>query len=412
MLIEINILKFGPIRQKLRICSPFMRSFRIPSDRKSDNMDSDPKYFRNSRLVCLVGDNGGGKTIVLSALKYLFTLMTEGTATASRLLPASTMVSENEKSMAISLVFLAGYVKYNYLIFVKGDVIVEERLFYIPHVRKTLLYQRKIDENGVTEITWGDSLRMTPNEKSNLRAMLSKDKTLLYSYSNLTFHKPALDVAWMYMSRQFFNPSLISLPVITAKDFVESHAELQKVLEEMAEKGIVGTEFAVDFLESMKHEAIVCSSLCNSDDVQFRQHLGRYMRMLSSGEAEFLLCLLLLVRANNNHGVCVIDDFADKMDVKKAMALLDYFLSKNSSSQFVFSTHNTTLLDYESLKREQVVFIYREEDGSISADQKLAKSLHKYISLANAYDRGLRPSPENKPKNITDKDDTHSLNKQ
>ena len=248
---------------------------------------------------------------------------------------------------------------------------------------------------------------MTPNEKNNLKAMLSKEKTLLQSYSNLIFHKPALDVAWRYMSVQLCNPSIISLLDFSAKEFMDSYPELQRALEEMADKGIIAREISVNFLQSMRTYAVACSDN-TSGNIHFRQYLGRYLRVLSSGESEFLTSLLSLVAANYNHGVCVIDDFADKMDVKKAMALLDYFFSKNSCSQLVFSTHNSLLLDYENLKREQVVFIYREKDGSISADQKLAKTLHKYISLTNTYNRGLRPNSE-KNNNNTDNEDTQSI---
>jgi len=370
-------------------------------------MDGDHKYFDKSRLLCLVGDNGGGKTLVLSTLKYLSKLMTDGAISASHLVPVTFDSSEEEKYISISIVFLADYIKYNYIIYVRGGVVEDERLFYTPHVRKTLLYKRKIDENGVTNITIGDSLRMTPVEKNNLKTMLSKEKTLLQSYSNLTFHRSALDVAWKYMSQQLCHPSIIGLMDGTAKEFIDSYPEMNKILNEMADKGIINNKSIIGLLQSIRQEALACPENI-SGNLHFRQYLGRRLCLLSSGEADFLQSLLLLVTAYRNNGVCVIDDFADKMDTPKAMALLDCFLTKNGCSQFVFSTHNTSLLDYDFLRREQVAYIFHETDGSISTDQKLAKALHKYISLANAYKRGLRPSVLKNKKKF-DNDGTQSV---
>ena len=382
MITHINILHYGDICKSLQISLPFMRGYRINSDAIIDVWDVPQTHFDKSRLLCLIGDNECGKTAILSALINLHIIVTKGAKDTFEY-PYSYLFNI-EKPFSISVEFIAKYKKFTYSIYSKGGVILEERLSYKPKVKSALLFRRKVDEYGNTELAFGESLKMTPSEKTALKSMLSREKTLLFTYSKMAFRKPTLDAAWHYLSQQF-----CAFPhSITAKHFCKIYPMVTEMLNCFS---VHIKDFNNNQLESLKSIATTCKD-SSSGNIEFQQALGRYLRTLSSGMSEFIEDLIVIAMAIINDGVCIIDDFADKMDVEKAYFLLDFFLGKKGSSQLIISTHRTTLLDYEHLRREYVVFMYRNADGFISADQKLAKSLQKTVSLANAYNRGIRPS--------------------
>ena len=406
MIFDITISNFGSIRNQLKIASLLHREMRI-SNRGFRRTGLGNGPLGPSRLMVMVGENETGKTTILSALQCLHSLATgkrdvEPQADYIRLF--------NGENCSFRLNFWSGKTPYCYSIGFRDGLVMKEELFNRPNRRPTLLYRRTRFDGGESELAFGNSLQLSPAEKEVLSAIPSDNQTVLSAYSTLNFHKPALETAWRYFSTQFCATTTVDDFTITAGEFIGIYPELMGKLMEMSKKGIRLDREIIDNLHALGQTAARCRR-AGLEAKLFRESMAHFLHTLSSGMSEFIRTLVTLMVCVRNQGVCTIDDFGDKMDTNKACAVLDYFLSQETCSQLFLSTHSSLLLDYGQLRREQVVFLYRDADGHISADQKLAKSIHKSISLANAFNRGLRPDSGNINTNNEDTQSIDNLNK-
>ena len=401
MTFDITISNFGSIHNPLRISSMLIREIRITnSGFRKIGLGYGP--FGPSRLMVLVGDNETGKTTTISAFQCLRSLVTKGKHLG---LQSNFFQHFNYDNCSYRIHFLSGNTPYLYVLNLQEGYIINEELFNRPNRRPTLLYKRSRISEGLSDLSFGNALQMSPAEKEVLSTVLSDNQTVLSAYSNLNFHNRTLEIAWRYFSTQYCVSNINDF-TISAEQFTSIYPDLFNELIVMTEKGIhIGKE-TFDKLIILGQIAGRCLRSTLETNI-FHESMAQFRSTLSSGVYEFIITLITLMMCIRNNEVCVIDDFGEKMDFNKAYALLDYYLSKESYSQLFLSTHSSLLLDYEKLRREQVVFLYRDTNGSISADQKLAKTLHKSISLTNAYNKGLRPKITNNNKNQNiDTDDT------
>ena len=401
MIFDITISNFGSIHNQLKIASLLHREMRITnSGFRRTGLGNGP--LGPSRLMFLVGDNETGKTTILSALQCLHSLVT-GKRDVE--IPSTSFQLFNDENCSFRLNFWSEKTPYYYSIGVRDGHVMKEELFNRPNRRPTLLYRRTRINEGKSELAFGNSLQLSPAEKEILSTIPSDKQTVLSAYSTLNFHNPALETAWRYFSTQFCATTPMDDFTITAGQFIDIYPELMGKLMEMNEKGVHVDKEIIDHLHALGQTAARCRRAA-LETTLFNESMAHFLHTLSSGMSEFIRTLVTLMLCVRSQGVCTIDDFGDKMDFHKACAVLDYFLSQETCSQLFLSTHSSLLLDYGQLRREQVVFLYRDADGHISADQKLAKSIHKSISLANAYNRGLRPDSDNIN---TDNEDTQSI---
>ena len=82
----------------------------------------------------------------------------------------------------------------------------------------------------------------------------------------------------------------------------------------------------------------------------------------SSGSKAFMFLALYILKNKNNGKVLLIDEFDKSFHLELAEALLDVFHHDKQVNQFILTTHELALMDY-NLRQDQIWFADRNQFG-------------------------------------------------
>ena len=83
----------------------------------------------------------------------------------------------------------------------------------------------------------------------------------------------------------------------------------------------------------------------------------------SQGTVQIFSLLLILLDICKNGKTLVVDEF----DVSLHSAMADFIINlvhASAKAQFLFTSHNTNLIDIKKFRRDQICFTNKKEDGS------------------------------------------------
>jgi len=83
----------------------------------------------------------------------------------------------------------------------------------------------------------------------------------------------------------------------------------------------------------------------------------------SAGTTQLFSMLFFLLNAVKNGKVFLLDEFDLSLHTKLADFVIDLFHA-GSSAQFLFTSHNTNLINVKRLRRDQILFTNKKDDGS------------------------------------------------
>lgn len=83
----------------------------------------------------------------------------------------------------------------------------------------------------------------------------------------------------------------------------------------------------------------------------------------SAGTIQIFNLLLLLLDICKNGKTLILDEFDASLHTELAQFILD-MVNASKSAQFLFTSHNTNLLDIKKMRRDQILFTNKKEDGS------------------------------------------------
>ena len=83
----------------------------------------------------------------------------------------------------------------------------------------------------------------------------------------------------------------------------------------------------------------------------------------SAGTKQLFSMLFFLLNAVKNEKVFLLDEFDLSLHTKLADFIIDLFHA-GSSAQFLFTSHNTNLINVKRLRRDQILFTNKKDDGS------------------------------------------------
>ena len=83
----------------------------------------------------------------------------------------------------------------------------------------------------------------------------------------------------------------------------------------------------------------------------------------SAGTIQIFNLLLILLDICKNGKTLLLDEFDASLHTELAQFILD-MVNASKSAQFLFTSHNTNLLNVKKLRRDQILFTNKKEDGS------------------------------------------------
>ena len=343
----------------------------------TDNIFSvnDEKFLK---VQGLFGPNASGKSSILKAAFFCRQLILDSfqhnEGTIFNFMPFK-FDGYFEKPSSFFINFITDGIEYEYSFKLTRNEILSEELYYYPGKRKAKIFTRD-ESKGST-------------------------KSDIYSFGEGHFVKP-LDVAQstgkntLFISRasqmdrelakkiyNFFRTELlIGLPQLSGKYAVElfnQNKELILKALKMADSDITDINVKIEKTPLFSVQPQVTrngvpvptntvtqivevinfyTTHKRNPDISFHLEAEE-----SAGTIQIFNLLLLLLDVCKNGKTLILDEFDASLHTELAQFILD-MVNASKSAQFLFTSHNTNLLDIKKMRRDQILFTNKKEDGS------------------------------------------------
>jgi AAA15 family ATPase/GTPase len=254
-------------------------------------------------------------------------------------------------------------------------------------------------------VTFGPLLKLSATQKLFIESNCVANATVLSTYQNSNVDRnDMLDTILRYMKVQILasldsNTDIVSF----ANDIVKVVQESKPFIREM----LVQADFNITDLYLKKKEknerTITVTKKMDSEelvleadaqeDLFFTHQTPFYTGDMNNAEESEgtlrMYCLsaimYLLIKQNQ---ILLSDEMENSLHYDLLTHIIKTFLVNSERGQLIFSTHSLMLLDEEFIRRDMVYFTNKNEAGATEIYRAKDFSLHKEVSILNAYRAG------------------------
>lgn len=356
----------------------------IPAPKQKDHLQNIINKGRYQALnaISLYGPNGGGKSNILKAMSLLDRLVhiSARTSSTTRLPYDPFLLREGweDKPTGFEILFVIEENRYRYGLEFNSTEIKKEWLFRKSAGREVSLFEREGETIDVSsgyngskkiidaaiEATRINSLFLSTCDILNVEEA-KKIMQWFRHFSmidglNTEFEEIQTVELWedkeyrekikQYLSSLSLN--IVDVDVST-KDFEESELpdDMPKSIKSQLAKTLKGKQSYTVFAKHRKYD----SNALPTD----RTHSWKWEDRESSGAKKAFQLSGPVLWALATGGVLIIDEIEAKLHPVMTLNTIDVFLDKDSNpnnAQLIFATHDTNLLSYSNLRRDQICF--------------------------------------------------------
>jgi hypothetical protein len=318
------------------------------------------------RSAILYGANGSGKSNFLSALSFMKNLVTDSIAhqPGSFVFQAPHKLSAPDEPSEYKIQFVKNEVRYVYYFSVRNNLIYQEYLYYFPNGRPVKIFER----NGL-EVTAGDKFKNAFELSLNA---LKENRLFLSCAANFSKRKE-IEEAFLFFVNDlvFYDPKINNWQEYSIQ-LMQDHEDMRKLFVQILRN--LGTE-AVDVkakIEKVKitdlpQELQIPDFVKNSfgqqeaNKIEAKIVYGKFEVDLSEESAGVqrlfeIICPIIDILKQGK--VLIFDELETSLHEAVLYQIIDAFQKskKEAFAQLIFSTHDTSLLDKNLFRRDQVWF--------------------------------------------------------
>ena len=316
------------------------------------------------KSVGLFGPNASGKSNILKAITF-----------CCRMILDSYLHNEGvtfnfepfkfdgwqKKSSKFLIDFVCENVEYEYAFELTRERILSESLYYYPVGRRAKVFVR--DANGKYSFGTGvmvkpsDVVTNTSEKKLFLSCASSMNREIaqkLYRYFMNQFLLGLVNVNDMMVLDSFntYKRVILKALEISDTDITDIEARKEQIPAPVAIPGQPNLAYKlVDVLRFKTFHR-------NQKDVMFDMDMEE-----SNGTRKLFQILIRLLDVIKNKKGIIMDEFDMGLHTRLADFILD-LIHASESSQLLFTSHNTNLIDVRRLRRDQIVFVNKTEEGT------------------------------------------------
>ena len=385
MLISFKVTNFRSISEPLKI--DFSLSTKLKKNDLPQNYSNENK---NHLLTCLImyGRNAAGKSNVLSALNKL-QIMVVNSANLKhneKIFEYEPFVFEKNKEFApieFEIVFLSkNNLKFNYCIKYLSDKIVYESLYFFPKDVAAKLFERNDDKFTYGEYFKGDKKNIEeyilPNQLFLSKSASSNIEHLKDAYVFLTdiiYSDNSSIVDGLLsgtISEQLLENKLLKKNLINLLKQADTNIGNLNINQMSTENLDLITDISPRLKDlylkqyryriASEHPFFNNGKLEGIRDIDFKDE--------SFGTQKLLIVSTLILNAIFSGGIIVIDELDKSLHPQLTKMLIKLFHSKKNNpnnAQLIFSTHDSSLLDLDLFRRDQILFVDKTYEGNTFA---------------------------------------------
>ncbi|MBD2482363.1 ATP/GTP-binding protein [Planktothrix sp. FACHB-1365] len=387
-------------------------------------------------ISALYGANAAGKSNLIKAIDFAKDLIVDGTRGVQTIPVSPFKLSDsNKKPSKFQFIFTYQGSLYSYGFKLNKTQIFEEWLYVTPKDKKreVLFFERLTNENKITEVEYGLSLKGRNSKYKQFLDFIAQG-----TRPNQLFLTEALDrnVETLKPVIDWFKNVLTIIPaessyqglelgILSSQEFTDFLRNFLK----FADTGIdsIGTEeveFNLDVIlpdipENMRKEILQEMLKASENSISMiESHLGKRYLLIKREEGQLSLIQLrtqhrddqgvlidfsmeeesegtqrlinliplLFILQENPEKVIFLDELDRRLHPLLSRRFVEMALqcrNPNSQSQLIFTTHDTNLLDLELLRKDEIWFVEKNQQGAshlyslaefkISPDVKIEK---------------------------------------
>jgi hypothetical protein len=325
------------------------------------------------KTVAIYGANASGKSNIIKAIRACVQMIFESHNYNENTIFAFTPFKFGGvgKPSRFYIRFLIERVEYEYSFTLTKTEIITEELYYYPNGRKKLVFAR--DERKGPDKKDIYEFRSAIRRPMDVAGNTSK-KTLFVSRASQMDRDVAKDVFRYFNERFILN--YFGYNSYSIESLLNENKDLILKVLKAADCDIVDIRSQHE-LRSLTTAVFdpLSNQLLSRDDIQKPQlkittfHRNNpevpfdFYSEESSGTQEFFHMMLTILNIIKGNKVLLIDEISMGLHVNLVEYILNLF-HQSESAQLIFSTHNTNLLNMRKLRKDQVYFVNKRDDGS------------------------------------------------
>lgn len=332
------------------------------------------KEYKGLSTAVLYGPNAAGKTNIIGAIDTLIQLVDRG-----HINNVDKSKSLNVSSVKLELIpnseFLEAKPVEFYISFIKGDNLFEYHLkvnlgIFLDESYKREVLEERLVINSVDEFLRTNKEVIVSNEYTEIKKL----ETLLTSNLNdteLFISNGYKTLVNNFLYNEFINYLNNDVTVLYRADAISiaKRADDDRRIIKSKELSLVAKEIGsinsdVGFAHKEKEAESKLISFFKRDDM----NVGIQSDIIESyGTIRFLNLYPIIKRVLTSGGVLVIDEFDASIHPMVLLDIVNIFHNDEinvKKAQLIFNTHNPVFLNSSVLRRDEIKFVEKDENGS------------------------------------------------
>jgi len=398
MIIEFSIENFRSIKDRLTLSMDSGPGKKLPQ-----NLIAIDEKQTLIKSAAIYGPNASGKSNLIKGLFFMWYMVTQSHKFNTDVKLNQIPIPRNsfrldktsmKKPSRFEIIFIQDKVKYRYGFSCDDEKIIDEYLYYSPKGREAVIFNRTNTTNFEFTID---------RKEQEIRASQTLKNTLYLSRATqLGYEKTK--VPYEFFAGYIVINYAPNWEEITTKELYSNPKLKEKIISIMKKVDFGGLEDIVVSKEKGKIREIAVKldwSEVKQKDSEGDIYKLKFLHKTDSGE------LVEFNRSDESEGtikalsilgpyfeimdkgkVLVMDEFETSLHpniVKFLVALFNSRKYNKSGAQLIFTTHNTSLLDSEIFRKDQIYICSKESNGSTKLNSLLDFNIKQESDFERAY---------------------------
>ena len=316
------------------------------------------------KSVGLFGPNASGKSNILKAVSFCCRMILDSHLNNEGVVfnfEPFKFDGWQEKPSCFLIDFVCNNVEYEYSFELTKTKILSESLYHFPFGRRAKIFVRNADGKysfGTGVISKPADVVLNTSDKnlflSRASSMNREIAQMLYRYFMNQFLLGLVNVNDVMVLDGFNTYKRVILKALEVRDTDITDIEVRK---EQIPAPVVAPgqgEISFKLMDVLKFKTFHRGN----KDVMFDLDLEE-----SNGTKKLFQILIRLLDVVKSRKGIMMDEFDMGLHTRLADFILD-LIHASDGSQLLFSSHNTNLIDVKRLRRDQIVFVNKTEDGA------------------------------------------------
>jgi AAA15 family ATPase/GTPase len=372
MILEIRLSNFFSIKEEVVLDLTAGNS----QNKKAKELSQNVFQFKDTtvlKTVALYGANASGKSSIIKAIRFCCSMIFE-----------SHMHNENitynfqpfkfegykSKPSTFLIRFVSNNVEYEYSFSLNQKEILTEELYYYPNNRRAKVFSRD------------ETIKGSKADKYSFGSVIKRPLDVAENTSTKTLYISRASQMDREIGKEIFNffheKFLLRYIDFTASSieslFVDNKSAILEALQ-IADSDIVDIRIKKQNVPVKSLQLSVAEPTAIwTDTIQQAIQLFTYHRAApeiafdfekeeSDGTKNLFFILLSLLDVVKNNKILLIDEIESSLHTNIVEFIIKMFHA-GESSQLIYSTHNTNLLNLNKVRKDQIYFVNKKADAS------------------------------------------------